>query len=148
MYAYSASTAWIATYTAGTMQISYMSGVWISTWCSSGALLGAGSETYSENAWIATYMASTLKVSYMIVCSPYAAPALRLVPRVAVLLVPAVHDAWHLRPAHSGGEGSLQRSVAHEARLAHAAAVVHDVAGQHRHPHPLHVLLPLSAPHS
>merc|ERR1719198_2359876 len=55
----------------------------------------------------------------------HTALALGLVPDVAVFLVHANHDAWHLRAAHDGREHRPGRVVTSEARLAHAAAVVH-----------------------
>mmetsp|Transcript_20460 Transcript_20460/g.52145 ORF Transcript_20460/g.52145 Transcript_20460/m.52145 type:complete len:436 (-) Transcript_20460:8-1315(-) len=56
----------------------------------------------------------------------HSALALRLVTHVALLLVHAHHDAWHLRTAHNRGEDGPRGIVTGEASLAHAAAVVHD----------------------
>jgi len=52
--------------------------------------------------------------------------ALGLIAHVAVLLVHAHHDAWHLWPSNNGRKHSPWRIIASTACLAHAGAVVHN----------------------
>mmetsp|Transcript_22015 Transcript_22015/g.49320 ORF Transcript_22015/g.49320 Transcript_22015/m.49320 type:complete len:280 (+) Transcript_22015:481-1320(+) len=59
----------------------------------------------------------------------HTALALRLITHIAVLLVHADHDPWHLGTAHNRGEDGARRIIAGETRLAHAAAIVHDQCG-------------------